>query len=263
MSEREQMEFFYEIFDASLPRFGPGSAISTKRALDLLLSSAKPRGRCALDHSAFRILDIGCGNGAPTIELARHTRGTILAVDNHQPALDELNRRARAAGVSEKIRVCPKDMRDLGTDDGLFDLVWSEGAIAYYPGFREGIAACHRLLVPHGLTAVSELTWFRSDPPDEARKFFADVYPAMVDTDTNVAAITKCGFEVLGHFRLPESDWLESFYHPLENRLQSLRQTYAADPERIDLIESIQREIEIYRRYSEYYGYEFYLMQRR
>ncbi len=262
MNEHEQMEFFYEIFDASLPRFGPGSSVSTKRALDTLFSSAKPHGKYVPENSELRILDIGCGNGSQTIQLARHTCGTIVAVDNHQPALDELQRRAEAAGVAEKIRIVPKDMRDLGPDDGTFDLIWSEGAIAYHPGFREGVAACHRLLVPDGLMAVSELSWFRPDPPEECQKYFVDMYPAMVDTGTNVAVIGDCGFEVLGHFKLPESDWLESFYLPLERRLQTLRRTYAADSERMEAIEAVQLEIEIYRKFSEFYGYEFYLMQR-
>jgi len=262
VNEREKMEFLYEIFDASLPRLGPGSDASTKRALDTLFSSAKHRGTYAPEDTKLRILDIGCGNGAPTIQLARHTHGPIVAVDNHPPFLDELQRRAQAAGVSGKIRICLKDMRDLGTDDGTFDLIWSEGAL-FIMGFREGIAACHRLSAPGGLLAASELTWLRADPPAECRQFFADVYPVMVDADTNLAAIAGCGYEVLGHFTLPESDWLDSFYHPLENRLESLRRTYAADPERIEEFESIQKEIEVYRKYSGYYGYVFYLMQRR
>jgi len=36
MNQQEQMEFFYEIFDASLPRLGPGNDASTKKALELL-----------------------------------------------------------------------------------------------------------------------------------------------------------------------------------------------------------------------------------
>jgi len=39
MNDNEQMEFFYEIFDASLPRLGPGDDHSTKQALDVLLST--------------------------------------------------------------------------------------------------------------------------------------------------------------------------------------------------------------------------------
>jgi len=83
----------------------------------------------------------------------------------------------------------------------------------------------------------------------------------MVDIDTNLAIIKSCGYEVLGHFALPDSAWWESYYCPLEDRLQLFQQRYGADPERIEMIESVQMEIEIFRKYSSYYGYEFFLMQ--
>jgi hypothetical protein len=78
----------------------------------------------------------------------------------------------------------------------------------------------------------------------------------------NLAVIESCGYEVLGHFSVPESAWWTLYLHPLEGRLQSLREKYAADPERIEMIESIHLEIEIYRKYSSYYGNVFYLMRR-
>ena len=36
MLDSEIMELFYELFDASLPRLGPGDDYSTKKALDIL-----------------------------------------------------------------------------------------------------------------------------------------------------------------------------------------------------------------------------------
>ncbi|MFH1723006.1 MAG: methyltransferase domain-containing protein [Elusimicrobiota bacterium] len=54
-----------------LPQEGPGSDVSTKRALSML-----PRPRKGL-----RVLDIGCGPGRQTIELARRIDGKITAVD--------------------------------------------------------------------------------------------------------------------------------------------------------------------------------------
>lgn len=269
MDHNEQKKFFYDLFDATLPRLGPGDDLSTERALNELLS-AKSQRVDASRTGKLRILDIGCGNGAQTIQLAKHTDGTIVAVDNHQPFLDELQRRAEAEGVAEKIQLRLRDMCDMGLDEGSFDLIWSEGALNLMGladgvlnpnGFRDGLVLCHGLLSPGGFLAVSELCWFRPDPPDECRRYFSETYPSMATVDANLSLIKSCGFEVIGNFILPESAWWEPYYHPLEDRLQSFRKRYAADPERIEMIDSVQMEIELYRRYSSYYGYVFYLMR--
>jgi SAM-dependent methyltransferase len=261
MDSERLPDFFYEIFDASLPRLGPGDEASTLKALDLL-RCAQPRRKNQAAGRTTRILDLGCGNGTPTIILARHTQGSILAVDNRQPFLYELQRRAAAAVVSERIQVSLRDMRSLDKGDGPFDLIWSESAL-FVMGFREGLAACHALLAPGGGLAVSEMAWLRPDPPAECRQFFATVYPALADIEANLATIRACGLEILGHFPQPESAWWEPLYHPLEARLRVLRARHAGEPENLALIEQIQKEIDIYRQYSAFYGNVFFVLRRR
>jgi SAM-dependent methyltransferase len=243
MNQQEQMEFFYEIFDASLPRLGPGDDASTTKALKKLYS-AKPQPNGNSGSSKLKVFDIGCGNGPQTLQLAKHLECEILAVDNHQPFLDELNRRAEAAGLSKKITTCLKDMGDLSRDDGLFDLIWSEGALNLMGftegvlnpnGFRDGLELCHGLLTPNGFLAVSE--------------------------DANLSVIESCGFKVTDNFTLPESAWREQYCNPLEDRLRSFREKYATDQEKLDFIESVQLEIDIYRKHSSYYGYAFFVMR--
>ncbi len=254
-------EFFYEIFDASLPRLGPGDEASTLKALNMLRWAKLRRKNPAADRTT-RILDLGCGNGVPTLILARHTQGSILAVDNHQPFLDELQHRAAAAGVSERIQVSLRDMRSLDKGDGPFDLIWSEGAL-FVMGFREGLAACHALLAPGGGLAVSEIclaparsagrmpTVLRYGIPGSGRhRGEPRRHPGL--RPGNPRAFPPAGIGLVGAL-LPSA----------RSSPAHLAHAHAGEPEKLSLIEQIQKEIDIYRQYSAFYGNVFFVMRRR
>ena len=258
MDSQEQMAFFYTIFDASLPRLGPGDDNATLKALQILFGE-RPQGRTPSRNTELNILDLGCGNGAQTLVLARNTEGIITAVDNHQPYLDELHRRAHGLGVADKIRISHMDMAAVGENQEIYDLIWSEGAL-YAMGFKEGLAHCRALLAPDGLMAVTELCWLRSNPPAACRDFFAVEYPAITDIDTNLGYLRNTHYTVRRHFILPPSAWWENYYRPLEDRIGQLRKIYGADPVRKAVLDGVQAEIEIFKQYSEFYGYVFYAM---
>ncbi|MBN1321090.1 MAG: class I SAM-dependent methyltransferase [Thermoleophilia bacterium] len=264
MELHEQIDFLHEVFDPSLPRLGPGDDDSTARAVQTLL----PERRDApfADESALKVLDVGCGNGASTIRLARLLDAHITAIDDHQPYLDELVRRASAAGVTDRVEPMRLDMAELKRGPEVLpdgrrpDLIWSEGAL-YCMGFADGLAACHSLLAPGGAMGVSELCWFRPDPPAECLSFFTEEYPPMTDIDTNLAAIRAAGFDMVGHFSLPEPAWRDQYYAPVKPRLEMLGQKYAGDAERMGMLDMFKLEIDMYERFSDYYGYEFFLMK--
>ena len=116
------------------------------------------------------------------------------------------------------------DMNNLELDEESFDLIWAEGSL-YHAGFERGLEICHDLLVPGGGLAASELAWLRPDPPKECRDFFDDVYPFMVDIPANLEKIKDHGFDVIGHFTLPDVAWWEPFYHPLKKTAYGITET--------------------------------------
>jgi len=246
MNEQAMLAFF-EIH-RDLPREGPGSAASTGQAFSLLTDlPARPQ-----------ILDIGCGPGMQTLDLASLTPGSILAVDNHQPYLDQLSAEAARRGIADRIETANADMAALDFPQGSFDLIWAEGS-AYIMGFEQALHAWRPLLRRPGYLAATEITWTTPDAPTELQRFWAQEYPAMQDAESNLAAVRRAGYRMLGHFELAASDWWHHYYTPMEQRLARLRRTYSDDPEILAVVELHQREIDLYREYSAYYGYVFYV----
>jgi ubiquinone/menaquinone biosynthesis C-methylase UbiE len=244
------MDLFREIH-SGLPQEAPGSDEATIKALSLI---------GGLPHSP-KIMDIGCGPGRQTITLAEQTEGQIFAVDTHQPFLDELLRRAASHGVGHRVTVINRSMTALDFAGASFDLIWSEGAI-YIMGFQKGLKEWRRFLKPGGFVAVTELTWLTDNPPVEARNFWAISYPDMKTRDENMALAEAAGYITIANFTLPDSAWWDGYYGPLSDRVASLREKYSGRPEIIALLNEELAEIDLFKNYSDAYGYVFYILRR-
>ena len=102
----------------------------------------------------------------------------------------------------------------------------------------------------------------KSDPPNEIADYWKRMYPGITTIPKNLEIIPRCSYDVLGHFPLPENAWWEEYYHPLEERINQLRAKYKENPETLRTLNSEQEEIDLYRKYSAWYGSVFYVMQK-
>ena len=244
------MDIFWELH-SNLPSEGPGDSESTARAYAAIKDMPVPP----------KILDIGCGPGMQTLDLARLSGGEIIAIDFHQPFLDELVRRAKGAGLDEHIQARKLSMFEMDFAPEQFDLIWSEGAI-YIMGFEQGFETCHPLLKPGGYMAVTEASWFQPNPPREALDFWKAAYPEMGTIDENIHRLERQGYKLVDHFHLPDSSWWNNYYNPLAERIAMLRKKYAGNAKVQNSLDEEYAEIELFRTYSKYYGYEFYVAQK-
>ena len=243
------MEYFYELFEA-LPRGGPGDIQSTRKAFN------------TIPHPPVQplILDIGCGPGVQTIELAKCSNGKIIALDNHQAFLDTLIKKAKAEGLLDQIVPQNCSMLDMDFAENTFDIIWSEGAL-YFIGFQNGLRRCHQLLKNNGFLAVTEIVYLVSNPPPPLVQFFEREYPDIQTVNDRLALIQNEGFRLISHFTLPESSWLDSFYLPMEKEINRLNNKYQGNGIASSIFEEMENEINLYKEYSEFYGYEFFIMQ--
>ena len=246
MKQDEGMRIFFEIHHNN-PQEAPGDFASTCHAFSLL-NDLPP-----LPH----ILDAGSGPGRQTFDLSRLTRGNIVAVDFHRPYVDALQHKSKTLELTDQITALAGDMANLPFKPHTFDVIWSEGAI-YNIGFKAGLKLWKPLLNKAGYVAVTEIAWRGSDVPDKLKAFWDSAYPQIQDIEGNIADIRAAGYQPVDHFTLPESAWWD-YYGPIEKRVMHLKDKYKKNSNALEVLETEMREIDLYRKYSDYYGYVFFV----
>ena len=131
----------------------------------LLETVAARAGECALD--------IGCGPGFVTEELARAVGpgGTIHAIDNSESSVAMA--RQRCAGFANaQFQVA--EATQLPYPDNHFDLAISTQVYEFVPDVRTALSELHRVLRPGGRAAIIDtdwhtILWHSADPARMAR----------------------------------------------------------------------------------------------
>src|SRR6056300_1709464 len=246
MTEK-QLDFIIS-FHTKLYRQGPGSDEETLRAIKLTGLS---------ESNELNVLDLGCGTGAQTSVLANHLNGTIKALDLFQPFLDELEDRIK----NPNVHALQGSMDDLPFEKESFDLIWSEGAV-YNMGFENGLKYLHPFLKKNGVIALSEITWLTNERPAEIETFWNNEYPEIDTAKGKIKIINESGYQLIDHFILSEESWLNNYYGPLEEELHRIEMEDSLDDELKEIVQSYQNEIDLYKKFKEYFGYGFYVAKK-
>ena len=77
-----------------------------------------------------------------------------------------------------------------------------------------------------------------------------------------IELIQNARFHLISNFTLPKSSWLDRFYLPMEEELTRLNKKYQGNEIALGIFEEMKNEIDLYKRFSDFYGYEFFIMQR-
>lgn len=233
---------------ASIERQGPGSPEATRKALSFVNN---------LNEKSL-IADLGCGTGGQTMELARNTPGSITGIDLFPDFIELFNQQAIRLKFQHRVTGEVGSMDQLRFNRNELDLIWSEGAI-YNIGFERGLNEWRNYLKPGGYIAVTEISWFTDERPDEITAFWNDAY-AETDTIPNkMAVMQKAGYIPVASFILPEYCWTENFYKPQIQAQELFLSRHKGNHTAEELVANQRHEAELYNRFKDWYGYVFYI----
>jgi len=78
-----------------------------------------------IDHP--HILDIGCGSGIQTIDLAMQCNGNFVAIDINEQELTRMRSRVNVKKLTHRIQVLNCSFWDMDFPNETFDIIWAEG----------------------------------------------------------------------------------------------------------------------------------------
>jgi ubiquinone/menaquinone biosynthesis C-methylase UbiE len=190
-------------------------------------------------NSAY-ILDIGCGSGVPTIELAKLSKGEIIGIDTDQSALNEFRKKINNLGLNNRVKAMNKSLLKLNFPDKSFDIIWAEGVMQFI-GFEKALKKWKPLLKLNGNLVLHD---------------------DLGGMEEKIKIIPKCGYELVDYFHLPDEAWWVEYYEPLEKRINELRAIHGNDPTFLNAIKRFQEEINAYKANPSRFRSIFYILKK-
>ena len=132
--------------------------VNKQREMDIMLNPLGDRVIERLDlKSDAKIIDIGCGCGATTLEIAKKiTQGEILGVDISEPMLDKATETAKEMSLSN-ISFEVKDVQMDVMPQNYFDIAFSRFGVMFFEDPFEAFKNIHSSLKEDGL--LSFVCW--------------------------------------------------------------------------------------------------------
>ena len=120
-------------------------------------------------HEEAQILDVGCGPGTITIDLARRAaRGSVVGLDRSEAVIGEARASAQQAGVAN-VEFSVGDVYALDYEEATFDVVHAHQVLQHLSDPVAALREMGRVCKPGGLCAVrdsdySAFTWWPAVP---------------------------------------------------------------------------------------------------
>jgi ubiquinone/menaquinone biosynthesis C-methylase UbiE len=214
-------------------------------------------GLKATDH----LLDIGCGAGAPAVQIAQHSGGRATGINVSKGQLAEATERAEAAGVSDRVTFQYGNAMDLDFAADSFDAALAIDLFPHLSDRQQGFNEAFRVLRPGGTLLLSEFT-VRGTPPEEQYNAYLQTFQAMppITPAKSIELATNAGFELVNAERMTKDVALstEVMFFLYTDRHAEITERYGA--EAVAQLDYVMPLVRAFMR--EHLGYYYFLLQK-
>jgi SAM-dependent methyltransferase len=111
------------------------------------------------------LVDLGCGRGGYSLEIARQTGARLLGLDFSPVAITTAALRAASASIAGPAAFCVGDITAIGVKGGAADAVVCIETIMFGDAHLDALRECRRILIADGRLVVT--AWEATNPADE------------------------------------------------------------------------------------------------
>ncbi len=211
-------------------------------------------------NPSSRILDIGCGYGDASCNLASEFRCKVTACDISAENINYARQMAVERNVSHLISFITADFLALDFKENPYELILAEGGLLSFVSRRRGIELISSWMIPGGWFAFSDLILLTEKIPEEILSIFEhDRFNYETEQSYRIL-LNDVGLDTHFMSLIPPSGW-DNYYAHMARRLEDSRGFFA--DKKIKL--AFHREIDVFYRHEafRYIGYLFCIARKK
>ena len=199
-------------------------------------------------NSKSKILDLGCGNGEVTIQLAKKYGCNIVGVDISGVRIENANKKLKGdSAVSSLVKFKKASATDLPFDKEEFTHLWSQATIYHVHDKDKALSEVYRVLKKGGIFVFDDLTKPKQEISKDSRKYVYErlLFDTPFSFETYKKKLEEIGFKIVYSKNI--SNHLSKSYHVLKDILEGRLE----DNAKIKYIQDYKRLIFAYQKMIE------------
>jgi SAM-dependent methyltransferase len=144
-------------------------------------------------------LDVGCGKGNHTGELARRFHLRVFGIDPVDGNLEIARDATSGRGLAGRVTFMKGGMESIPFEDAAFDLIWCRDMLVHVQDLQRGFKECGRVLKPDGhMLVFTTYATERMEPKEAAHIYGAlGIVPENMSPSYVEGCFAEAGFQVL------------------------------------------------------------------
>jgi 27-O-demethylrifamycin SV methyltransferase len=140
-----------------------------------------------------RVLDVGCGNGTPAIQLAKAHDVEVVGISVSERQVARANERARAAGLAGRVSFALVDAMELPYADASFDRAWAMESMLHMPDKVRVMSQVARVVRPGGAVPIADMVYRAPDDGEDRGARYSTAYATLTPLKDYASLIERAG----------------------------------------------------------------------